>query len=83
VKFLFSPFGLILIVAILAFFFWPRRTPDAIKKRMGRPMRAFSDDEAAAPKPVDEAKPAESAKDAARNPESDPSGDPPSTSPGG
>ena len=44
-KILFSPIGLILIVLILAFLFFPRRTPDAIKKRMGKPMRAFPEDE--------------------------------------
>ena len=44
-KFLLSPIGLILIVAILLILFFPRRTPDAVKKRMGKPMRAFPDDE--------------------------------------
>ena len=47
-KILFSPIGLILIVLILAFLFFPRRTPDAIKKRMGKPMRAFPQDEPSA-----------------------------------
>ena len=40
-KILFSPVGLILIVLILVVLFLPRRTPDAVKKRMGKPMRAF------------------------------------------
>ena len=44
-KFLLSPIGLILIVAVLLILFFPRRTPDAVKKRMGKPMRAFPDDE--------------------------------------
>ena len=44
-KFLLSPIGLILIVAVLVILFFPRRTPDAVKKRMGRPMRAFPEDE--------------------------------------
>jgi Sec-independent protein translocase protein TatA len=45
VKFLLSPIGLILIVAVLVILFFPRRTPDAVKKRMGKPMRAFPDDD--------------------------------------
>ena len=44
-KFLLSPVGLILIVVILAIVFFPRRAPDAVKKRLGRPMRAFPDED--------------------------------------
>jgi Sec-independent protein translocase protein TatA len=43
VKFLLSPMGLILIAAILLVLFWPRRTPDKLKK-FGKPMRAFDDE---------------------------------------
>jgi hypothetical protein len=50
VKFLLSPIGIILIVAILVVLFLPRRVPDAVKKKFGkRPMRAYPDDEASAP----------------------------------
>jgi hypothetical protein len=47
VKFLLSPIGIILIVAILVVIFLPRRAPDVVKKKFGkRPMRAYPDDEA-------------------------------------
>jgi len=70
VKFLFSPIGLILIVAILAILFFPRRTPDAVKKRMGKPMRAFPDDEP--PPEVDAADKAGARKADSAKPESEP-----------
>jgi hypothetical protein len=50
VKFLLSPIGIILIVAILVVLFFPRRAPDVVKKKFGkRPMRAYPDDGASAP----------------------------------
>jgi Sec-independent protein translocase protein TatA len=42
-KFLLSPIGLIVIVAILVILFLPRRAPDKLKK-FGKPMRAFDDE---------------------------------------
>lgn len=42
-KFLLSPIGLILIVAILLILFFPRRAPDKLKK-FGKPMRAFDEE---------------------------------------
>jgi hypothetical protein len=50
VKFLLSPIGIILIVAVLVVLFLPRRAPDVVKKKFGkRPMRAYPDDQAPAP----------------------------------
>ena len=75
-KFLLSPIGLILIVAVLVILFLPRRAPDAVKKRMGKPMRAFPDDE-----PPNEPR----AADTAGGPESgsaDPESEPPNVSGG-
>jgi hypothetical protein len=47
VKFLLSPIGIILIVAVLVVVLLPRRAPDVVKKKFGkRPMRAYPDDEA-------------------------------------
>lgn len=49
-KFLLSPVGLILIVAILVVLFWPRRAPDAVaKSRVRHRMKAFEDDESQVP----------------------------------
>ena len=42
-KFLFSPYGIIIVLILVAIFFLPRRVPDAAKK-LRKPMRAFPDE---------------------------------------
>ena len=69
-KFLLSPIGLILIVAVIVILFFPRRTPDAVKKRMGRPMRAFPEDEQSST--ADTADTHDASQSASANPESEP-----------
>jgi hypothetical protein len=60
VKFLLSPIGIILIVAILVVVFLPRRSPDVLKKKFGkRPMRAYPEDEASVPEGTEPASAAE------------------------
>lgn len=77
-KFLLSPIGIILIVAILVVLFLPRRAPDVVKKKFGkRPMRAYPDDGAPAPGQAEGASAAEQHSSSAPSVPGEPPTDPP------
>jgi Sec-independent protein translocase protein TatA len=47
-KFLFSPYGIVLVLIVAGIIFFPRHGPDQLKK-IGKPMRAFDDQDVAPP----------------------------------